>query len=186
MGRIWKVACGGLTAVLLLAGCGGSTRSPSSTTRAGSPPHCTSAQLGTTIGQPEAGLGHVGAVIMFRDTSATACVLSGYPGVAGLDSLGHQVVQAARTPGGYLGGLQPSRGGPLPAVDLAARGGTASAYVEGTDHPVGPATSCATYTALLVTPPNALQPIRLATQLPACTRLEIHPVVPGLTGRDNR
>ena len=82
---------------------------------------------------------------------------------------------------GYLGGMH--SGGPLPSIVLPAGGGSASAYVEGTDNPAGTATSCPTYAVLLVTPPNALQSVRVALAIPGCSGIEVHPVVPGLAGQ---
>jgi len=196
----------GVMGAILLAACGGGTPSgiphppststttttpttsssvpattTSTTTAGASTTNCTSAQLSVTAGPPEAGLGHQGGALIFSNTSASPCTLSGYPGVAGLDAAGNQVVQAQRTVAGYLGGIEV--GGPLPSVVLTAGGGSASAYVEGTDNPAGTATSCPTYAALLVTPPNALQPVRVALAIPGCSPIQVHPVVPGLTGQ---
>jgi Protein of unknown function (DUF4232) len=194
----------GIVGAVLLAACGGGTpaavhppsttsTTPSSTTTSSSAPatttstttaataNCTSAQLGVTAGPPAAGLGHEGGALIFTNTSASPCTLSGYPGVAGLDATGNQAVQAQRTAAGYLGGFH--SGGPLPSVVLTAGGGSASAYVEGTDNPVGTATSCPTYPALLVTPPNALQSVRVGLAIPGCSPIQVHPVVPGLTGQ---
>jgi hypothetical protein len=99
-----------------------------------------------------AGLGHEDQVIVFTNSSQASCTLSGYPGVAGLNVRGVQVVQALRTPSGHLGGLSNSAATVL-HVSLAP-GQTASATVEGTDNPVGTATSCPYYPNLLVTPPD--------------------------------
>jgi hypothetical protein len=67
-------------------------------------PPCTNDQLGTSLGKEGAGLGHVGEAIVFTNVSTSACTLHGYPGVAGLDAAGTQIMQAGRTPSGYLGG----------------------------------------------------------------------------------
>jgi len=136
-----------------------------------------------------AGLGHEDQVILFTNQSLLSCTMSGYPGVAGLNVQGVQAVQAVRTPGGYLGGLH-SGATTLPKVSLAA-GQVASATVEGTDNPVGTATSCPYYPYLLVTPPNLMVSVRVnvsglgtvTTGLPGCSPIEVHPVVPGSTGR---
>ncbi len=136
-----------------------------------------------------AGLGHEDQVILFTNSSQSSCTLSGYPGIAGLDAQGAQAVQAVRTPGGYLGGLQP--GTTTSPNVLLAPGQVASATVEGTDNPVGVASSCPYYPYLLVTPPNLTVSVRVnvvglgteLTGLPGCSQIEVHPVVPGDSGR---
>ena len=121
-------------------------------------------------------------IILFMNNWETPCILSGYPGVAGLDSSSHQVTQASRSPSGYLGGLS-SSSAPPPVVTLA-HGQTASAKVEGTDNPVGNQTSCPSLSGLLVTPPNTDTTVRLPFAPGDCSGLEVHPVVSGDTGND--
>lgn len=122
-------------------------------------------------------MGHSGAVLVFTNTSGAACTLYGYPGVAGLNAAGKQIAQAKRTLNGYLGSGYQVRTVRVPA------GGRASALVEATSVPSGNATSCPTYTALLVTPPNTTKSMKVDVKLPGCGGLEVHPVVPGTTGR---
>jgi len=141
---------------------------------------CTFADLSVTPGQYGAGLGHEGGVILFKNVGTTECTLSGYPGVAGLNSSGQQVTQAERTRAGYLGGFR-TTAGPLPVVVLQP-GQTASAFVEGTDVPHGTQPSCPNYPALLVTPPTSKTSVKITRQLPGCTPIEVHPIVPGTTG----
>jgi hypothetical protein len=134
-----------------------------------------------------AALGHEDQILLFTNTSSTACTLTGYPGVAGLDAGGAQRVQARRIVGDYLGGLSPDTT-TLPHVSLAP-GRSASAVVEGTDNPPG-AQPCPYYPFLLVTPPNLTKQVQvqvfgLGTRppgLPGCTAIEVHPVVAGTTG----
>ncbi len=122
-------------------------------------PPCHNGQISVSGAGGGAGLGHQDQVILFINQSSSTCALSGYPGVAGLDAQGDQAVQAQRTLGGYMGGLPPGAITP-PNVSLAP-GQTASAKVEGTDNPVGSATSCPYYPALLVTPPNLTESVRI-------------------------
>ena len=152
---------------------------PTTTTGSGG---CTTAVLSVSLGRSDAGAGHVGTVVLFRNTGTGPCVLSGYPGVAALDAQGAQVAQARRTANGYLGGLQ-SGLTTGPTVTLTA-GGEASALVEGTDVPSGSATSCPSYPAVLITPPGETHSVRLAlaAPFPGCSDLLVHPVVPGTTG----
>ncbi len=155
-------------------------RPTSSTTTPSGLARCTDSQLSISVGQTGAGLGHEGATIVFVNNGTSTCTLSGYPGIAALSASGAQVQQARRTPSGYLGGLETGSATP-PVVDLQV-GVAASALVEGTDVPVGTATSCPTYPALLVTPPTSTQSKRLTVSLPGCSPLQVHPFVSGVTG----
>jgi hypothetical protein len=143
-------------------------------------PACRNSQISVSATGGGAGLGHEDQVIVFTNRSQSGCNLSGYPGVAGLDAQGNQVVQAERTLNGYLGGLE--NGAKTYPIVALTPGESASATVEGTDVPVGTATSCPTYPALLVTPPNLTVSVRIAAGLPGCSPLQIHPVVSGSTG----
>ena len=140
-------------------------------------PACMFSQLAVTSGSPGVGLGHVGVVLLFKNTGTEACSLFGYPGVAGLNAEGVQVTQAERTLNGYLGGA-----GQIASEVVIAPGESASAIVEGTDNPVGNATSCPTYSRLLVTPPNTTRSVTIDISLPGCSGLQVHPVVTGTTG----
>jgi hypothetical protein len=124
-------------------------------------------------------MGHIGVVLVFKNTSAQTCKLMGYPGVAGLDAAGKQVMQATRTLNGYLRVVP--RGHAPPVVTLTT-GQSASAFVEGTDVPTGNRTSCPTYPKLLVTPPNTTQSVVISASMPGCSPVQVHPVVPGTTG----
>jgi hypothetical protein len=71
---------------------------------------------------------------------------------------------------------------------------SAAAIVEGTDNPLGTASSCASYPALLVTPPNLTTASRVAVSglggiddqgLPGCSQIEVHPLLPGRSGRSS-
>jgi hypothetical protein len=127
-----------------------------------------------------AAAGHLGLVLLFTDTGA-ACTLSGYPGAALSGSGGSTLLNAQRTMSGYLGGAQ---GSSAPASVPLASGATASALLEWSDVPVGgggcPGTGA---TALLVTPPNTTVTTTLAPINVVCSGFQIHPVVPGSTGR---
>jgi len=152
----------------------------SSSTTTAAAAACTTAGLTVTAGPGNGGAGHIGLPILFRNTGTTPCRLHGYPGVAGLNAAGKEMTQAVRTASGYLGGVGGETGG-APTVVLAP-GQTASALVEGSDVPVGNATSCPTYVGLLVTPPDETHSVRLGAQLPGCSGLQVHPVVAGQTG----
>jgi len=159
---------------------------PPAQTSAGPP--CRNGQIAVTDAGGGAGLGHLDQVLLFTNRSQSTCFLYGYPGVAGLDGQGNQVVQAERTLNGYLGGLQPGAT-TLPTVSLSP-GQTASAMVEGTDNPEGTATSCPYYPAFLVTPPGLTDSVQVMlpaggdepSGFPGCSRIQVHPLVPGRSG----
>lgn len=167
-----------------------STTSPPTTVVPESP--CQISQLRISPGASGFGLGNVGLPILFTNVSQTTCTLSGYPGVAALDSQGNQVAQAKRELIGYIGGLQNNATSP-PVVTLTS-GQSASAEVEGTDNPVGAATSCTYYPSFLVTPPDETHSVTMSTGVgqgsnipgfPGCSPISVNPVVPGTTGRLN-
>jgi hypothetical protein len=67
---------------------------------------CTDADIAVTAPQGmTAAMGHTGVVFDFTNTSNHPCRMSGYPGVATVNSNGQAVQNAIRTPNGYLGGL---------------------------------------------------------------------------------
>ncbi len=104
--------------------------------------------------------------------------MHGYPGADGLTAGGTHVVSARRTTNGYLAGV--GLLGPEPIVSLAT-GATASASIEGLLAPTPSQSACPIYTTLLVTPPNETHSVRLPAK--SLCDLEVHPVVPGSTGR---
>jgi hypothetical protein len=142
------------------------------------PPRCPATGLAIAAHDGGAGAGHRSVVLVLTNVTTGPCRLYGYPGVAGLDAAGKQIVQAARTPHGYLGGL--SDGAPIPTVDIGA-GQAASAMVEATAaKPDG--SSCTPYAGLLVTPPDEKKSTRVPWPGDGCDALQIHPVVAGVTG----
>ena len=146
------------------------------------PSDCTTAQLHVSAGKVGAATGHSGFPLLFSNKTSQECRLSGYPGVALLYENGRPVIQAQREPSGFIGGLPSYSGGPLPAIGLAS-GETASALVEGDDVPPSGVAPCGQFTAVLVTPPNATQSVRVDVGVPGCSDLQVHPVVLGSTGQ---
>jgi hypothetical protein len=120
-----------------------------------------------------AGVGHIGFVLLFHNTGSHTCQLSGYPGAALVRSGGGQV-QVPRSLNGYLGGAKS-----ITRVQIAA-GKSASALLEGDDMSSNGGT-CPSYTALAVTPPNQTVTHQLSTKLAIC-KATIHPVVRGTSG----
>jgi hypothetical protein len=155
------------------------------TVAAAGTPRCNNEQVAVSDTGGGGAAGHENQVLVFTNDSRSICTLTGYPGVAGLNSAGQQAVQAHRSLGGYMGGLAPGVTA-LPVVSLGP-GQTASAVVEGTDNPLG-SQPCPHYPALLITPPNLTEQVQvqvsdLGTQgFPGCSSIEVHPVVPGSGG----
>lgn len=149
---------------------------------------CRINQLRISPGKAGAAAGNIGQTIVFTNVGESACIMTGYPGVAALDAQGHQVVQAQRRRSGMLGGLQNS-GTPIPVVTLAP-GQMASAEIEGGDNPIGAATSCPTYPSFLVTPPGETHSAQIsagvagsgAPGFQGCGTISVNPVVQGTTG----
>jgi hypothetical protein len=151
---------------------------------AATPSTCRSNQLDIAFASGGAGLGHVALLIRFTNVSRRSCKLSGYPTIQLHDATGPTAMNAIRTQNGYLGGLgQTSAKRALPLVTLKARTGVASVMVEGTDNPVGSATSCVTLMKLALTLPGQKLSLHFITSFPGCSVPEVHPFVKGPTGR---
>lgn len=148
---------------------------PGTTTPSSGPSLCLTNQLSISDKPASGGLSHAGIVLVFANHGAP-CTLTGYPGVDGLRA-GAAVVHAERTLNGYLGGAKSTA-----TVTLAA-GQSASALLEGLDGPPA-GQKCASYTSLLVTPPNDRQSVPLDSRAPLCSP-QIHPVVAGGSGSAN-
>ncbi len=148
---------------------------PSTTTPSGGPSPCLTNQLSISDKPASGGLSHAGIVLVFTNHGAP-CTLTGYPGVDGLRA-GAAVVHAERTLSGYLGGAKSTA-----TVTLSA-GRSASALLEGLDGPPA-GQKCASYTSLLVTPPNDRRSVPLNSRAPLCSP-QIHPVVAGGSGSAN-
>ena len=146
--------------------------------QAGGTTACSGAQLHVTTADGGAAAGHLSMVLLFANTGSAPCVLDGYPGAALSGSGGSTLLNAQRTLSGYTGGAH------AVAVVTVAPGATASALLEWSDVPTGnngcPGTGAS---ALLVTPPNTTATTSLAPINEVCSGFEIHPVVPGASGR---
>lgn len=135
---------------------------------------CSGTDLAVTGREASGGVAHGGLVLVFTNHSDSRCAVQGYPGAAGVDAAGAQVVQAARTLTGYLGGCHCTH---PPAVSLAP-GQQASSLLEGD---IGGGEECLAVASVLVTPPDAKASTVILLRVDDC-HLQIHPVVPGATG----
>jgi hypothetical protein len=157
---------------------------PAPATTGTGPAACTLAQLTISVSnvdRADAGMGHSSSALLFRNVGATTCRLRGYPTVAALDAHGRTVETAAASLRGYMGGLDPSATKP-PTVNLAP-GQAASALVEALNaNPDGRA--CRPFPALRVTPPGVTGSHTVGWGAASgCAHLEVHPFVPGASGR---
>jgi hypothetical protein len=107
---------------------------------------------------------------VLKNISGASCVTGGFPGVAGTNAAGTQIIQAARQ-------------GPSGHTITLAPGAAASSLVSGVDVPTGTATSCPSLAGLVVTPPNTTVSVHLATTLPSCPGLSVTTLVPGSSGQ---
>ena len=137
-------------------------------------PRCS--RLTVTVGPAGAGLGHAGFPLHFRNSEIVPCSLSGYPTILATDSISGKTIRASQTPSGYLGGTDL----PTPALVLAPDD-QVSALVEGTDNPVGNATSCSDLIHLRVIVNSRSTPVDQS--LSNCSGIEVHRYLPGTTGR---
>jgi hypothetical protein len=144
-------------------------------------PACDGRQLSVSAAPLGAALSHAGFVVVFTNSSQTTCTLVGYPGAAGLDASGKQVMQASRAPAAYLGGLMGAHQTPV-RLTLHA-GQKASATVQGTSIPSGHSATCPRLAASLITAPNTQTSVRVANVAPDCSGLIVTQVVPGTLGR---
>lgn len=85
---------------------------------------CRPRDLGVTPGQAGVGLGHTNVQVLFENRSASACLLAGYPTVAGIGA-GGVVTPLAASHGSYFGN-------PGPTANIAP-GQTAAVNVSGAD-----------------------------------------------------
>lgn len=140
-------------------------------TTAGVP--CRTDQLQVTDQGGNAAAGTTFMTLTFVNVTAKTCTLYGHPGVAALASQGMQAAQAQWT--GFYGYGQPFT--MPPHVSLAPLQ-VAMATVIGSDLENGP-TDCPSFSALLVTPPNETQPIRVNTGYRTCRgQFAVTPVEP--------
>ncbi|HET8979560.1 MAG TPA: DUF4232 domain-containing protein [Solirubrobacteraceae bacterium] len=141
---------------------------------------CTSAHTAVSLKSMGAATGHAGLLLVFRNSGTAACTLSGYPGVNLATAHGHQELQVPRTPQGFMGGLSPQA--KVNPVAHLAPGQEAAAVLEGNDFNPKTGGACPHYTVLLVTPPNETRPFVFTRPVSLCDP-QIHPVVPGTSGR---
>ncbi len=140
---------------------------------------CRAGDLEVALGSTGYGLGNWGASLLVVDPRGRTCTIEGYPTVLAYENTTKRWVIPLRSLSGYIGGL--GEGQKIRRVVLSPYR-VASFMLGGTDNPVNGATSCSTYVRVTVAfnggPPSA----NIKFGLPACSRLEVHPIVYGPTG----
>jgi hypothetical protein len=180
-------------AVPFFAGCGGSGSHPISLTPASdpgtstptassvSPSPCTTSDLDLHLGAQGAAAGSTYAPIVFTNTSAAACTLSGYPGVSYAASDGGSQIGAAAT-----------RDSVHAATPVTLQpGGSAAALVRMANYANYPDATCdaATVGGLRVYPPGSKKAafVAFSTAQKACSsdvdQLAVAAVVAGTSGQ---
>jgi hypothetical protein len=147
------------------------------TSAAAAPPACGNASLAVTASRGQGFAGHGALVVLFRNKTAQACTLTGYPGLDALNRHGAVMKHARRTltgaAGGSTQGVQTIRVRP---------GGYASATVEWLNFNPQTAGACAFSHSIAVTPANTGHTRVIDRSVSVC-RLQVHPTVAGRSGR---
>lgn len=132
-------------------------------------PPCSSGQVGISASKPIAAAGHRAVVLTFAvKPGATACTLTGYPGVD--SGAGGPLIHANRTVSGYLGGLRDG----TPTTVTVSTTQQATAVIEGVASDSG-GNQCPTYADFRVTVPDTTDTMTVAAKLDTC-ELQVHPI----------
>jgi Protein of unknown function (DUF4232) len=162
-------------------GNGGSAQNAGAGTNA-----CATGSVSVKLGAQDVSSTHKGLVLLFTNTGSSTCTLTGYPGATVTDSGMSNfapLVNATRTLTGFEGGAST-----VSTVSLAP-GGSVSALLEWEDFPANGAQPSAANCYgmaggyLEITPPNTTAATRFNPPEDMCQSIQIHPVVPGSSGR---
>ncbi len=158
---------------------GGSSSTTSST--AGSPTttsagtdRCATADLHASIVGSNGAAGTIETTVALKSTSATPCVLGGYPGLLLLSSSGSSLPTKVVRGGTY------SFTSMAPTTVTLAAGQSVYFNIGYSDVPVAQETSCPTSASLEITPPNAYDHLVMAAKLAPCGggTMAVSPVFP--------
>lgn len=169
------------TARLVVTTTGGAVRAG-----AAALPRCRDTQLAITGVEAPGAAVTAGWVVRYKNVTATACTLTGYPNIVGVNFVTGKSFAAAHRRNGYIGGWQRSYSGepkPLPTVVLRAQSGVASSMVEYLG--ASPAPSCPIVTSLWVNVPGGTRPFVLKVSTLVCGQFNANPIVPGTAGWAN-
>lgn len=158
-----------------------STPAASTSTTASGPVRCASAALTGAIAGSSGAAGTIETTVSLTSTSATPCVLGGYPGLQLLAGNGSALPTNVVRKGSY------SFTAMAPATVTLARGQAAYFNIGYSDVPVGNETTCPSSASLEVTPPNAFDHLVIGAALAPCGggTLVVSPVF-AATGSDSQ
>jgi hypothetical protein len=176
-----------LAFALLLVAAGSLVASSRSTTGASvaALARCHDTQLAVTGVEASGAAVSGGWIIRYRNVGATACWLTGYPNVVGMNFATGESRAAAHLRSGYLGGWMGYANGkvkPLPVVVLRARDGVASSMVQWVSGPTAQTSGCFVLTWLWVNVPGGTRPFALKAWTLVCAHFDADPIVPGVRG----
>jgi Protein of unknown function (DUF4232) len=147
---------------------------------------CATGKVSVKLGATDVSSTHKGLVLLFTNTGSSTCTLTGYPGATVTDSGMSNfapLANATRALAGFEGGASA-----VTTVSLTP-GGTVSALLEWEDFPANgeppSAANCFGMAGgyLEITPPNTTASTRFDPPDDMCQAIQIHPVVPGSSGR---
>jgi hypothetical protein len=137
------------------------TGAATTTTAAGLARCATTALTGTVVGSSGAA-GTIETTVALKSTSATPCVLGGFPGLQMLGATGASIPTTVVRTGNY------SFTAMAPTTVTVAPGQAVVFNIGYSDVPSGSETSCPTSASLEVTPPNATDQLVMSAQLGPC------------------
>jgi Protein of unknown function (DUF4232) len=140
-----------------------STTHPSatSTTSAG-PATCPSSGLAGSISGSSGAAGTIESTVALKSTTASPCVMSGYPGMQLLDSSGNSLPTNVVRKGNY------SFTAMAPTTVTLTTGQTAYFNIGYSDVPTGSETSCPSSSSVEITPPNDTTHLVVAANFAPC------------------
>jgi len=148
-------------------------------------PNCVDSQLVVTGVEVPGGSLHAGLLIRYRNASTSACSLTGYADVVGINFETGKSRAAGHIRNGYLGGwmgIENGKAKALPRVLLRARDGEASSMVEWADGGTAQQPGCAVLNSLWVDLPGGSRPNAVKEWMLVCGYFDTTPFVAGVTG----
>lgn len=140
---------------------------------------CSGHELTVRITPGLEGMGQWSSLITVDNAGPGPCIVSGYPGVVAGVVGSANTADAVTSPRGSSGGLP--AGASIPRIVLR-KGEVATAIMEGTDIPIGNATTCPSYSSLTVTLAGARGAVTVDQKIESCSGLAVHPFVVGFNG----
>ena len=134
---------------------------PTTTTAAGTT-LCSTTNLAASIYGSSGAAGTIETTVALKNTSASNCTLSGYPGLGMTGSNGASLTTTVVRKGNY------SFTAMAPTAVIISSGQSVYFNMGYSDVPTGSATSCPASANLVITPPNAYTSMTIPAQLAPC------------------